>query len=119
MHDGHPNRSDNFDVKHDRGGMVDIEFIVQDLVLGESHDHMALTRNAGNIALLALAAELGLIDAAHAATVADAYREYRRVQHARRMAGAAEVRVDPEPHAARRAAVLQLWQEVFGAARDA
>jgi [glutamine synthetase] adenylyltransferase / [glutamine synthetase]-adenylyl-L-tyrosine phosphorylase len=119
MHDGHPNRSANFDVKHDQGGMVDIEFIVQDLVLGESHAHPALTRNAGNIALLALAAGLGLIDTAHAAAVADAYREYRRVQHARRMAGAAEVRVDPEPHVARRAAVLQLWQEVFGAARDA
>jgi [glutamine synthetase] adenylyltransferase / [glutamine synthetase]-adenylyl-L-tyrosine phosphorylase len=37
MHDGHPNRSALFDLKHDRGGMVDIEFIVQTLVLLHSH----------------------------------------------------------------------------------
>ena len=30
---GHPNRSGLFDLKHDRGGMVDVEFIVQYLVL--------------------------------------------------------------------------------------
>ena len=29
-----PNRSGLFDVKHDRGGMIDIEFAVQYLVLG-------------------------------------------------------------------------------------
>jgi glutamine synthetase adenylyltransferase len=33
MVDGHPNNSGLFDLKHDRGGMVDIEFIVQYLVL--------------------------------------------------------------------------------------
>ena len=33
MHDGHPNRSELFDLKHDDGGMVDIEFVVQFLVL--------------------------------------------------------------------------------------
>src|SRR6185369_1134213 len=33
MREGHPNRSELFDVKHDPGGMVDIEFIVQYLVL--------------------------------------------------------------------------------------
>ena len=26
---GHPNQTELFDLKHDRGGMVDIEFIVQ------------------------------------------------------------------------------------------
>src|SRR5678815_1392430 len=29
MHEGHPNPTPRFDVKHDAGGMVDIEFIVQ------------------------------------------------------------------------------------------
>src|SRR6185295_10306222 len=33
MHAAHPNRSGLFDVKHDRGGMIDIEFTVQYLVL--------------------------------------------------------------------------------------
>ena len=58
MHAGHPNRSASFDLKHDPGGMVDIEFIVQFLVLAYAHRHQALTRNAGNIALLHLAGAL-------------------------------------------------------------
>src|SRR6185312_6928048 len=67
--------------------------------------HAALTRNAGNIALLGTAGELRLVDAARAAAVADAYREYRRLQHTQRMAGAAQARVAPAPQAARRAEV--------------
>src|SRR5690606_15940019 len=49
MHDGHPNRSELFDLKHDRGGMVDIEFIVQYLVLAHSAQHPTLQDNLGNI----------------------------------------------------------------------
>jgi len=44
--------------------MVDVEFAVQFLVLAHAHEHPALTRNAGNIALLRLAAELALVPAA-------------------------------------------------------
>jgi len=60
---GHPNESDLFDLKHDRGGMIDIEFIVQMLVLAHARRRPELTANAGNIALLKLAAKLGLIPA--------------------------------------------------------
>src|SRR5271155_551366 len=77
----HPNRSALFDLKHDPGGMVDVEFSVQYLVLLHSAGYPALTRNCGNIALLALAAEFGLIPVSLATTVADAYRAYRRAQH--------------------------------------
>ena len=68
MLDAHPNRSDLFDLKHDRGGMVDIEFIVQYLVLAHSRAHYELTGNLGNIALLHMAGALGLVPAglAHA-----------------------------------------------------
>jgi glutamate-ammonia-ligase adenylyltransferase len=114
MHTGHPNPTPRFDLKHDPGGMVDIEFTVQYLVLAHAHRHGALTRNAGNIALLALAGELGLVPAGLAGTVADAYREYRRLQHQVRLTGAAQARVDPEPQAAGRQAVAALWAHVFG-----
>ena len=114
MYAGHPNRSALFDLKHDPGGMVDVEFTVQYLVLLHSAGHPALTRNAGNIALLALAAEFGLIPATLAASVADAYRAYRRAQHQIRLQGAALARVDPVPQAARRAAISELWRSVFG-----
>ena len=45
------------------------------------------------------------------AEVADAYRDYRRQQHAVRLTGAPHARVDPAPHDARVArAVNALWQ---------
>ena len=55
MLDGHPNDTGLFDIKHDRGGMVDIEFIVQYLVLAHAHAYPQLTANVGNLALLKLA----------------------------------------------------------------
>ena len=112
---GHPNPTPLFDLKHDPGGMVDIEFTVQYLVLAHAHVHGVLTRNAGNIALLGFAGELGLVPAALAAQVADAYREYRRLQHKVRLTGAAHARVEPAAQAPRRAAVEALWSHVFGA----
>src|SRR5205814_1079792 len=60
MHAAHPNKSGLFDIKHDAGGMIDIEFTVQYLVLARAHEFPALTRNLGNIALLGMAAERGL-----------------------------------------------------------
>ncbi|MEP7180844.1 MAG: bifunctional [glutamate--ammonia ligase]-adenylyl-L-tyrosine phosphorylase/[glutamate--ammonia-ligase] adenylyltransferase [Betaproteobacteria bacterium] len=114
MHAGHPNATDRFDLKHDPGGMVDVEFAVQYLVLAHAHRHPGLTRNAGNIALLAMAGELALVPAAMAAAAADAYREYRRTQHNVRLTGAAHARVPPDTQQARRAAVAALWTHVFG-----
>ncbi len=113
MHAAHPNRSNLFDLKHDPGGMVDVEFSVQYLVLAHAHTHPQLARNAGNIALLNLAAELRLIPEAIAADAAEAYREYRRLQHQIRLQGAREARVDANAHAAQRKMVGALWRTVF------
>jgi glutamate-ammonia-ligase adenylyltransferase len=114
MHEGHPNRSELFDLKHDRGGMVDIEFLVQYLVLGHSCDHPTLLDNAGNIALLGRAAACGLVDAGLATRTADAYRRYRRLQHQLKLDDAAYARVEPGVVAAEREAVTGLWDAVLG-----
>jgi len=113
MHDAHPNRSTEFDLKHDPGGMIDIEFIVQYLVLLHAHDHAELTADIGNIALLKLAGEIGLIDHVLGDQVADAYREFRRLQHQIRLRGEDKARVSPEMIAPMRDAVADLWQEIF------
>jgi len=115
MFDGHPNPTPQFDLKHDPGGMVDIEFAVQYLVLAHAHAHPELTRNLGNIALLGTCGELGLVPPATAADAADAYRQYRRLQHEIRLTGAAHARVPPPTQTARRAVVAALWLHVFGA----
>ncbi len=112
---GHPNPTPRFDLKHDMGGMVDVEFAVQYLVLAHAHEHEELTRNLGNIALLRIAGELGLVPAPLAAAAANAYRDYRRLQHQIRLTGAPHARVDPLAHVERRAAVDALWAHVFGA----
>lgn len=83
MLDSHPARDE--DPKNARGGIIDIEFIVQYLILAHAHALPALTANAGNIALLATAAEAGLIPAADAEAARNAYRHYRRLQHAARL----------------------------------
>jgi glutamate-ammonia-ligase adenylyltransferase len=125
MFEAHPNPSKLFDVKHDRGGIIDVEFIVQYLILGHACNHPGLTDNIGNIALLKLAGELGLVSAGAAQRVLVAYREFRRVQHRLRLSGnldASEpssgrhqkfVRVEADRFRESIAAVLQLWTEVF------
>jgi len=110
MHAAHPNRSGLFDVKHDRGGMIDIEFTVQYLVLAYSREHPSLTGNLGNIALLKMAADLGLIDQELAEKARNAYREFRRLQHALRLNGAQYARVPALQVAAHVDAVRELWR---------
>src|SRR5207248_11118333 len=48
---GHPNESGLFDLKHDPGGMIDIEFIVQMLVFVHSHRLPELIAYCGNFYL--------------------------------------------------------------------
>ncbi|HMZ82886.1 MAG TPA: bifunctional [glutamate--ammonia ligase]-adenylyl-L-tyrosine phosphorylase/[glutamate--ammonia-ligase] adenylyltransferase [Rhodocyclaceae bacterium] len=114
MVDTHGNKSELFDLKHDRGGLIDVEFIVQFLVLGHSHDHERLTGNLGNIALLGIAGEIGLIPADLAANVQVAYREYRRLQHGLRLNNANRARVAQESIAEHIDAVRALWRTVLG-----
>jgi glutamate-ammonia-ligase adenylyltransferase len=114
MLEGHPNRSQRFDIKHDRGGIVDVEFIVQYLVLGHAHEHAELTGNKGNLALLRMAGDLGLIDRAAAEAVHHSYREFRRMQHALRLQGEQYARVESERVSGLVEPVLELWKSVFG-----
>jgi len=110
MHDAHPNRSTQFDLKHDAGGMIDIEFIVQYLVLLHASQYPQLTADIGNIALLKLCGELGLIDASLAGEVANAYRMFRKLQHQIRLQGSDRARVEMERVAPQVAQVRALWK---------
>ena len=110
---GHPNHSQLFDVKHDPGGMVDVEFITQFLVLAHAREHTVLVDNLGNIALLRLAAAAGLIPEHLATQVADIYRLYRKTQHELRLQGASMARAQPERFVAERATVRELWRRTL------
>ncbi len=116
MIDAHASKSETeFGLKHDPGGIIDVEFIVQYLVLGHAQRFPDLTSNLGNIALLRIAGELGLIDRQQAEAAGNAYREYRRLQHAKRLSATPKARIPIEQVERHIAAVRTLWQAVFGA----
>jgi glutamate-ammonia-ligase adenylyltransferase len=101
-----------FDVKHSPGGMMDVEFAVQFLVLAHGARHPELLDNAGNIALLQRAETAGLLPAGVGQAAADAYRALRRAQHQARL-DEQPTQFDPELLAVPRDAVLALWRAVF------
>ena len=111
MHDGHPNDTDLFDIKHDSGGMVDIEFMVQYLVLAYAHQHPQLTANIGNLALLKLAGELGLIPVDIAEQTRTLYRTLRQTQHRMRLNNLSPCRI--EQGEVETAASRKLWEMLF------
>ena len=102
-----------FDVKHSPGGMVDVEFVVQFLVLSQGARHPELLANVGNIALLLRAQACGLLPAPLGENAAQAYRSLRQVQHRARL-NEEPTQVEVAQVVAERAAGIALWSHVFG-----
>ncbi len=102
-----------FDIKHSVGGIIDVEFLVQYLVLIHANKNPQLTENKGNIALLKRLGSLNIIDVDLAEKTAIAYREYRRIQHSLKLQGASHMRVEMAEASEHASAVKTLWQQVF------
>ena len=109
----HPVKADHFDIKHSKGGMIDVEFAVQHLILSQASEHPELLENAGNIALLERAQAAGLLPLGVGHAAAGAYRELRRVQHHARL-NEESTQLAPGQLQDEREAVLALWLAVFG-----
>ncbi len=110
----HTVKSGMFDVKHSAGGMVDVEFVVQYLVLAHAAQHPTLLANVGNIALLHSAEKAGLLPAGVGDAAGSAYRALRRVQHRARL-DEQPTQVPPEELKTECAAIQALWHAVFKA----
>jgi glutamate-ammonia-ligase adenylyltransferase len=112
---GHPNRqsAEFFDLKHDAGGLVDLEFAVQALVLRYASVHPTMRANHGNIALSVRAEALGLVPPGVGGAAADAYRTLRLRQHALRLQGAERAVVPVDQLAAERGAIRDFHAAVF------
>ena len=108
----HPETPGRFDVKHSPGGMVDVEFAVQFLVLLHTATHPALADNVGNIALLQRAEAAGLVAPGLGHAAADAYRQLRRLQHHARL-NEEPTEVDLAQLQSERDAVQALWQHTM------
>lgn len=72
---------DVFDLKQDAGGIVDIEFLVQYLVLLKSSRHSELTKWTDNVRILQTLAETKIIDDKTAHFLKEAYLTYRLTAH--------------------------------------
>ena len=113
MRGAHRSKPPLFDLKQESGGMIDIEFIVQFLILLHASTYPQLVADIGNIALLHLAGELQLIDSDAASAVADAYRTYRKLQHQARLQGEDQTLVPMDAIRVQIDAVESLWRRVF------
>ncbi len=118
MMDNYGNKSPLFDLKQDAGGLIDLEFAVQYMVLAHSGAHPELTGNLGNIALLRIAASAGLLPALDAVAAGNAYRRLRHLQHGLRLNDAPKARMPADEVQTERAAIRAVWSQLFGDAAN-
>ena len=71
----------NIDLKQDAGGIADIEFIVQFMLLAHTSSFPSLAKWPDNVRLLADLASLSLLTTDEAETLSQAYLEYRNYAH--------------------------------------
>jgi glutamate-ammonia-ligase adenylyltransferase len=101
-----------FDLKHGRGGITDVEFMVQYAVLRWAASHPRLLTWTDNLRLLEIIAELGLLPAADCRSLHDAYFAYRAEVHRRALQQEPSI-VDGARFSATRDAVRLIWDRVF------
>jgi glutamate-ammonia-ligase adenylyltransferase len=102
-----------FDLKHDRGGIVDIEFMVQYGVLAWAHESPELTRYPDNVRILEGLANRGLLPSDAATGLRDAYLQYRARGHRLALANR-EAKVSDDEFLKERALVTHWWNELIG-----
>ncbi|WP_017444139.1 bifunctional [glutamate--ammonia ligase]-adenylyl-L-tyrosine phosphorylase/[glutamate--ammonia-ligase] adenylyltransferase [Gayadomonas joobiniege] len=101
-----------FDLKQDRGGITDIEFITQYIVLLHSHQHSELTKYSDNIRILGEAAAAGVISQIEAEQLIEAYKLMRNQTHKLALAQK-KVITDLGPFKTSRDHVSAIWQRIF------
>lgn len=106
---------DTFDLKQDAGGIADIEFLVQYLVLHWAPGYPAVYFYTDNIRQLEALAREGLLSEQDAGALMDIYRKFRSRIHQLKLQEV-EGRVSSEEYRAERAEVTRLWNAIIGTA---
>ncbi|MFA0570196.1 bifunctional [glutamate--ammonia ligase]-adenylyl-L-tyrosine phosphorylase/[glutamate--ammonia-ligase] adenylyltransferase [Vibrio gallaecicus] len=103
-------KSDRFMLKQDAGGITDIEFLAQYLVLRYSHEKPKLTRWCDNVRVFESMLSQGIMEEAQGLALTNAYTTLRDEIHHRNLLNLdADVAIDKFPQ--ERDAVKQAWQE--------
>lgn len=99
-------------VKHGRGGVTDIEFIVQYLLLKHTKEHRHLVRCSDNMRQIAALELFDVVRSADATILRSSYREFRFWIHHRQLLG--ERAVAPTAKFERQMSeVRHIWDKVF------
>ena len=100
------------DIKHDKGGLIDIEFLVQYIILANASMYPKLCENIGNFALLGVIADLQLLPASLTRKISEIFVKYRELIHKNRLNNS-EGLVKAEIIAKEREKVDELWEIAF------
>jgi glutamate-ammonia-ligase adenylyltransferase len=110
-------REGQFDLKQDRGGIADIEFLAQYWVLRHVREHPPLAEFADTIRHLESVGSAALVDHRVVDLLVDSYRRYREAAHHLSLEQQPAV-VEEAPFAGLRARVSAVWEQVMVAGRD-
>ncbi len=101
-----------FNLKQDRGGIVDIEFLVQYLALQGAAETPELIHFTDNIRILDAAEQAGLLPAEDAELLRETYKTYRSLGHKLSLQELSNVISDQQLRELR-AAVAAIWDRVL------
>ncbi|KXJ50031.1 bifunctional [glutamate--ammonia ligase]-adenylyl-L-tyrosine phosphorylase/[glutamate--ammonia-ligase] adenylyltransferase [Neptuniibacter pectenicola] len=101
-----------FHLKHDRGGIVDIEFLVQFLVLNYASQYPELYQFTDNIRILDAVENVGLLEEKETEILREAYKAYRAVGHKQSMQDLSNT-ISASEMKDLREAVATIWQTVM------
>lgn len=101
-----------FDLKHDPGGIIDIEFIVQYLVLRYAHVHLQLLKWTDHVRLIRTLLDASIIDDVTAYVLRKAYLTYRSVVHRLSLKGKKQL-IEKDRFEWLRHQIIHLWNTIF------
>lgn len=101
-----------FDLKQDNGGIADIEFIAQFLVLGYSEQFANLTRYSDNMRIFEQALAVNLISEQEQQILSQAYQDYRHKGH-RLVLNDLKNQTDEKEFAEQREQVSNIWRRLM------
>ncbi|GAA0697948.1 bifunctional [glutamate--ammonia ligase]-adenylyl-L-tyrosine phosphorylase/[glutamate--ammonia-ligase] adenylyltransferase [Marinobacterium maritimum] len=102
-----------FNLKQDRGGIVDIEFMVQYLVLRYAQERPGMMRWTDNIRILASIEHEGLLASNEVELLREAYKAYRAAGHRQTLQNRSGV-LGEEAMREYREDVSAIWQRLLG-----
>jgi len=106
-------RTDRFDIKHGQGGLIDIEFLIQYMVLAKAHQHPDLAEWRNDTRLIEALRQNDLISKRYTDTLIEASVDYRKEINQLSLQERLPF-LEADALLEQRSAVQKIWMEVMG-----